>query len=638
MLPIVTIDFETHPIEQRPAYPPRPVGVAILEPGNSCTQPGYYMGFGHPKANNCTEEQAREELAWWFAEAEAGRVWLLFFNAKFDVAVACEGWGLPIPRWDVVHDAMYLAFLYNPHAKNLDLKSLAEDLLGWAPEERDAINDWVVERVKDLRKQYPDEKITVTKGKVAHLYRWFARVPCDVAAPYACGDTGRTRELFEFLYPKILAAGMGPAYDRLRRVTPIMAENERLGMPVDVERLQADCQKYAHALLTVEEAIRTYLGVPDLNLDADREVAAALQAADAVDPESWTLTTSGELSVAKVNLKPKHFRDPQLASALGYRNRLVTTLKMFMQPWLEQALKTGGTIHTNWNIARGGEGGTRTGRPSTNNHNFLNLSKDFETKKDGYVHPDFLDLPPLPKVRSYVMSDPGGVFCHRDFKGQELRVFAHFEGGALHKAYCDKPELDPHDEWVRPLMQEAAGREFDKTTIKVLNFQGLYGGGAPALAKALEISLDDAKALKVLHDEALPGRKELANTIKDVFSDGEPIMTWGGRLYHCEPASYSDRFKRWMTYEYKGINYVIQGSAADLTIQSIIDWYEDPRRDPRSRLLVQIYDEIDASLPADCWEEQMMVLREAMEKERLSVPMLSDAKAGPNWGALEKCA
>lgn len=631
MKPIVTIDFETLPIESRPHYPPRPVGVAILHPDGG----GGYSAFGHPIGNNRSEAEARAELAYWFDEARAGRVELLFFNMKFDLQVACEGWGLTMPPWHAVHDAMYLAFLNDPHAKKLDLKSLAEQLLNWPPEERDAINDWVVENVKELRKQYAPEKITVSKGKVAHLWRWYARVSGELAGAYANGDVYRTRALFDHLYARIVANGMLAAYDRLRQITPILMENERLGMRVDLPKLEADCVRYGDALLTVEAAIRQYLGVPDLNLDADIDMANALDAVGAVT--QWVLTESGEKSVSKVNLKPQHFVDSQLCSALGYRNRLKTALDTFMRPWLEQARKTGGTIHTNWNITRGDAGGTRTGRPSTSAHNFLNLSKDFETKKDGYVHPEFLDVPTLPLVRGYVLPDPGHVFLHRDFSGQELRVFAHFEAGELNAAYVANPKLDPHDEWVRPLMEKAAGREFDRTTIKVLNFQGIYGGGAPALANALDITVQEAKALKVEHDRALPGRKMVAETITAIFKRGEAIRTWGGRLYYCEPAGFSKKHKKHMSYEYKGINYEVQGSAADLTLESIIDWHNDPERDPRTRLLVTVYDEINISCPPEVEAQQMQVLKQNMEKDRLSVPMLSDGKRGFSWGALSKC-
>lgn len=643
MLPVVTIDFETHPIEDRPHYPPLPVGVSIRHPDGG----GGYLATGHPefpdvprRALNvlyATLEEAREELAYWFAEAEAGRAWLLFHNMKFDLSVACEGMGLPMPRWDVVHDTQYLLFLDNPHSKTLELKPAAKALLGIEPEERDAVNDWVVANIKELRKQYAPEKIPVTKGKVSNLFRWFSRAPAEVVGPYANGDTFRTYALFEHLYAKIIAADMGEAYDRLRRITPILMENERLGMRVDVEALEEDCQKYAHAFLTVEVAIRDYLEAPDLNLDADADVAAALVAADAIVEDGWTETKSGQLSMSKDNLKPKHFKDPQLASAMGYRNRLATALKMFMEPWLAQARETGGTIHTNWNITRGVGGGTRTGRPSTNNHNFLNLSKSFEDRTDGYVHPDFLALPALPLVRRYILPDVGHVFLHRDFSGQELRVFAHFECGDLHAAYLADPKTDPHA-LIGGKMSELMGLEFERTKVKVLNFQSMYGGGIPAIMAKLECSNAEAKEFKAFHDQALPGRKILADVLQSVTELGSPITTWGGRQYHVEEPSYSERFKRWMTWHYKLINYAVQGSAADLTLEAILDWHADPRRDPRCRLLVTVYDEADVSAPEDCWQEQMQVLKEAMEKQRLSVPMLSDGKFGPSWGRLTKCA
>jgi hypothetical protein len=68
---------------------------------------------------------------------------------------------------------------------------------------------------------------------------------------------------------------------------------------------------------------------------------------------------------------------------------------MFMEPWLDQASRNGGYITTNWNQTRGTDqgGGTRTGRPSTNKHNFLNVSKKWDGRDDQYEHPAFLNVP-----------------------------------------------------------------------------------------------------------------------------------------------------------------------------------------------------------------------------------------------------
>ena len=624
---IIVRDWESDPIAPRPHFPPRPVGLAVKDGYN----PGYYMAFGHPASNNCTYGDVLSVLRWAW---DSGRP-ILAHNVKFDTQMACEGAGMPPLPWQLQQDSMFLLFLNDPNAPALDLKATAEKILGWPAEERDAVSDWVWERRVELRKAYPAENINRSKGKVTNIYRWFSKVPGDVLAPYAIGDVERTFRLFEHLYPRVMAAGMGQAYDRERRFLQMCMENERLGMRVDVPKLSEDCSLFSDSLGEAEGVLRHRLNAPNINFDADEEVAEALSVNKIVDDDKWTLTESGQRSVSKDNLKPKHFNDPGVASALGYRNRLKTCLSMFMEPWLQQAQQTGGTIHTHWNQTRGEGGGTRTGRPSCNEHNFLNLSKDFEDKSDGYVHPDFLGLPNLPLVRRYVVPDEGHVFLHRDFKGQELRVFAHYEGGDLARAYISNPMLDPHQEWVKPMMEKAAGRTFDKTTVKVLNFQGLYGGGVPALMRKLDIPAGEAKALKQIHEKALPGKKSVEDEIKRVFKRGEPIITIGGRVNYCQPRGFSAKYGKVMDYEYRGLNTLVQGGAADLTKEVCVQWYEHADRD--ARFLVQVYDEINVSAPEEKAESQMKLLREIMEEERLSVPMRSDGKWGRSWGELQKC-
>jgi len=115
--------------------------------------------------------------------------------------------------------------------------------------------------------------------------------------------------------------------------------------------------------------------------------------------------------------------------------------------------------------------------------------------------------------------------------------------------------------------------------------------------------------------------------------EGEPIRTWGGRLYRCEPPGYSKKHKREMSFEYKLLNYLAQGSAADVTKEAIIR-YHQVRKD--GRMLVTVYDEINFSAQKRAGREERRRLREAMESVELEVRMTTTAKAGPNWGELEK--
>lgn len=629
MIPLcAVIDFETHPIDQDVAWkPPVPVGVVLKLPG----YPSRYLRWGHPSGNNTTYELAAMVLR---------KVWegphkLLFHNAKFDLSVATYHFGLPMPRWQDFHDTMFLAYLDNPHSRRMGLKELCADAFDWPADEKDAVGEWLWTNRAYVYAQ-TGRRLRRSNGKVSSQGEFYWLVPGDVLEPYAEGDTDRTEALFNHLYPSVLEEGMGPAYDRERQLLPILMENEREGIAVNAAALEDDLIFYEDAFVKAEEWLRAELRSPGLNFDADAEVGAALIRANALQGD-LVIGKNGNLSVSKVNLLPDNFKDVRLFQVLGYRNRLKTCMEMFMRPWLAQAQRRpDGRISTNWNQTRGGDGGTRTGRPSTTNPNFLNISKDFEGRPDGYTHPEFLGVPPLPLVRKYILPDAGHVFLHRDFDGQELRVFGHFESGKLHAAYLENPSLDVHTLVMGDIQRLSPNTKLDRTKVKIINFRTIYGSGVSGLAIALACDQATAKEFKAVHAKALPGMAILNDEIKRLVGRKKPIVTWGGRRYHPEPPVRDKDTGRMKDFVYKLLNYLVQGSAADLTKQAIIDWYNDPRRDPRVRFLVTVYDEINISAPIDCALEQMLLLKEVMERDRLSVPMLSAGKWGWSWGEVVK--
>lgn len=623
--PLVTvIDFETDPIQARPKYPPAPVGVSILPAGEKKAR---YYAWGHPAGNNCTKSQAQRALKLVWGDA------LLFQNAKFDIDVAQTHMGMgPVREY---HDTMFLLFLHDPHAPDLKLKEAAERILGEAPYERDVLKEWVMSHKKQIEEEF-GFKFTPKDWGGAIAY-----APGDIVGSYANGDSTRTLGLFKYLWPRIVERGMQDAYQREIELMPILLENERVGLRVDVDALRRDVGAYLQALEAADVWLRKRLKVGDLNLDNDGEIAAALSGAGIIADEDWAMTATGRRSVSKKFLLNEMFKDQKVASVLGYRNRLTTCLKMFMQPWLIQAeARPDRHISTNWNQVRQprgtSTGGTRTGRPSTADPNFLNLSKTWDNKDDGFVEPSkfprpFLSVAPLPLVRKYILPDKGETFCHRDYNGQELRILGHYEDGALLRAYQEDPTIDVH-QWVAEMIEEHAGLTYERHQVKVTNFRRIYGGGAPAMAQALHVSLEAAKQLLKAHGKALPGLGDLQKQIKALSDSGEPIVTYGGREYYVEPPGYSERFKRHMTYEFKLLNYLIQGSAADITKQAIIDYNNHPKR--TGRFLVTVYDEINVS--AKNVKHEMQVLRECMEAIPLDVLMLSDGKTGPSWGELAK--
>lgn len=624
--PVHGVDFETFPIQGRPEYPPRPVSMAIQSPGQR--KPVKWL-WGHPSGNNCTLADAKRALKAIWRPANQ----IVCHNAKFDVDVAETHMGVPRLPAEHVHDTMILAFLHNPHSRELDLKGLAETLLDMPPDERDAVAEWAKKnRIHCLQQHY-------MKPFKAGAYVAYA--PGEIVASYVGGDVERTMKLFKYYWPYIVKSGMLPAYRREQKVMRIFLDNERIGIRVDTEGMQRDIPLFRKGKEAADAWLRKQLKAPNLNIDSDQEFAEALSRAGIIADEDWVLTPTGQRSVAKGNLTPDMFQDQRVARAFGYRNRMMTVLNMFLEPWLEQAERRGDNhISTNWNQVRGAEGGTRTGRPSTSNPNFLNISKTWGVD-DGYEHPAHLRVRELPLVRKYLLPDLGESWLHRDYNGQELRLLAHFEDGPLMEAYQDNPWLDVHQH-VATLIEETTGLTFARKNVKIANFRIIYGGGATATAAGIGCSYQEAKELLDAHARALPsikGKGGVSEATKRMGKSGEPLITIGGRVYYCEPPGYNKKYKRHMTYEYKLLNYECQGSAADTTKEAMIAYDEHPKR--KGRFLVQVYDEMNASSGPDPVKE-MAVLREAMESvtERLSidVPMLSEGKLGPTWGDQEKFA
>lgn len=617
---VVTIDFETEAVAPRPEYPPEPVGCAI----KYGSEPSRYYAWGHPIGNNCTKEAGVREVRRAFARPEPK----LFHHAKFDLAVAYEKLGVPELRWDEVHDTTLLAYLHDPHNRDNGLKELAHSVLGWAPDERDEVAEWIWEHRAALVEEFGG-KITRAKKGDSSTGAWIGRAPGDIVGRYACGDTDRTYALFEHYMPKIAAAGMRRAYDRERQILPIFMENERIGMRVAVEVLGDDVRRYAPMKDIADDWLRKRLGQPELNVDSPDEFAEALSRAGVVDDDRWTLTATGKRSVAKNALRPDMYNDPEVASAYGYRQRLATCLDMFMTPWLAQAERRGGYISTNWNQTYGENGGTRTGRPSTSNPNFLNITKNFEDRDDGYSHPAHIGVAPLPLVRRYVLPDEDSLFLHRDFDGQELRIYAHIERGDLYRRYLANPRMKPHD-YIKGRVEELTGEPFSKTVIKNINFGKIYGAGLPRIAELLRSDISAARRFNDIHNRAMPDLEIVKQEIKAIALSGEPIRTWGGRLYYPETPRRVDGKMR--DFIYKLLNYEVQGSAADCTKEALIRWRNHPDRDPTDRFLVTVYDEINISGRKERWREAMRCLKEAMESIEIGVPMLSSPKAGPSWG------
>lgn len=636
---VTVIDFESEGIRARPRYPPKPVGFSIKTPADKKSR---YYAWGHPTENNCTLKEATRVLkaAW------VGEFPLLFQNAKFDVDVAQTHMGMPAYDWRNIHDTLYLLFLQNPHAATHSLKPSAERLLGMKPEEQDAVKEWLLANQDDLRHQGllpADVKLSQStsakpsaSGEPQYWAAWICLAPGKLVGTYADGDVIRTELLFKKLWPEIVDRGMQEAYDRERQLMPVLLKNERQGVRADRKLLESDCKLYQDSAALVDAWLRKTLRTKDLNVDSDAELAEALIRTGKADEGLFERTKTGKLSASKDSLLGA-VTDRRIMNVLQYRSMLMTRLKTFVLPWQLEATGSGGLVYPNWNQVRqpGGSGakGARTGRLSASR--FMNAPVGVGTSQHdslatvNYRHPDYVKgISILPAIRKYLLPDPGQLWAKRDYAQQELRILAHFEDNVLLQAFQKNPGLDMHT-YATELTEQQFGIKVGRTRMKTIGFSLLYGMGLGELASRLEMEVKEAKQLKEAYLSIFPGLKDLQDTLKGYAKQGIPLRTWGGREYFCEePRLILGRMR---TFEYKMINYLIQGSAADCTKQAIIN-YDAVAKD--GRLLITVHDEIDFSVHKKNLKSEMAILRDAMMDVKFDVMMMSDGKSGPDWANL----
>ena len=609
----ITIDFETHAIGPRPNYPPKPVGVAIMWPGRK----PHYHAWGHASNNNCTRGEAAIALtkAWGY---EGG---ILMHNAKFDLEVAQKEFGLSIPHWAKFHDTLLLAYLSDPRLPTFALKPLAEDLLKMPPTEQDEVRQWI-----------KDHGICSTKDWGAFI----CEAPGDLVGRYAIGDVERTAKLYDLLIKDVCHRKMGEAYDREKKLIPILMRMEQRGIHV-TPQLNEDLHKYMKVHTSVDAWIRKRLKAPSLAVDKDAELIEALVKVKKVDLARLGVTKTGEYRTDKLALA-NALTDDTLNAMLRYRGALSTALRTFMMPWNATAQASGGLVYVGWNqtrtFERGKPQGTVTGRLSSS-PNFQNIPKEFPPMfrhQGGRAYPKCpMELPPLPLVRDYLGPDPGHVLIDRDYSQQELRILGHFEDGSLKQAYCDEPWLDIHDH-AKKLIDRAMGTNVDRKHVKTTGFGMLYGMGIARLAASLKIDSQEARQLKQAYLNAFPGLRELQAGLRELSQNNQPLVTWGGRKYYCERPQIINGEVR--TFEYKMLNVLIQGSAADCTKEAVIRYDEIAPKG--HHLLLTVHDELLVSCPAREIKKGHQALREAMESVQFDVPMLTEGTAGTtSWGTMQ---
>ena len=382
---------------------------------------------------------------------------------------------------------------------------------------------------------------------------------------------------------------------------------ERAGIAVEAEALKTYGDQLAGRIRELETSIYEQAG-ETFNINSPKQLGVILF--EKMQLPGGKKTKTGYSTAADVleKLAQEH---PVVASVLEYRT--LAKLKSTYADGLAAFIAPDGRIHSTFNQTI-----TATGRISSTEPNLQNIPVRMELGR---------------MIRKVFVPKPGCVFVDADYSQIELRVLAHLYGDErLIQAYRDAEDIHritasqvfhiPFDE-VTPLQRRNA---------KAVNFGIVYGISSFGLSQDLSITRKEAAEYIERYFETYPGIKTfLDDTVAHAKEQGYVVTLFGRR--RPVPELSSSNFMQRQFGERVAMNSPIQGTAADIIkIAMIAVDKELTKRKMKSRLVLQVHDELLVEAWKEELEEVQAILKECMENAAtLDVPLDIDMHTGQSW-------
>jgi len=276
-----------------------------------------------------------------------------------------------------------------------------------------------------------------------------------------------------------------------------------------------------------------------------------------------------------------------------------------------------GRVHTTF-----GQTGTATGRLSSTNPNLQNIPIRTELGRE---------------IRAAFIAEPGHVLLAADYSQIELRLLAHYSKDKLlleaFRRGDDIHTLTASQLFgVPPLMVTPDHRR----QAKVVNFGIVYGLSAFGLSQQLGIEPGEARKFIDAYFEKYAGVRAFIDATIEQTRRDQKVKTLFGRIRPIPDINSKNATQRGFA-ERTAVNTPLQGTAADLIKLAMIRIDEEIRkRGLRSRMTLQVHDELVFEVPESEVEAMKPLVREHMEEAHsLEVPLLVEVGVGPNWRDME---
>jgi len=442
------------------------------------------------------------------------------------------------------------------------------------------------------------------------LRRFNLKLSGDLAE--AADVTGRLTTAFR---EEIKQAGLTKLYDEIDLpLVPVLARMEQAGVKIDTAALSKMSIELEREIAVKEKEIHQIAGA-EFNVGSPRQLGDVLFNRMNL-PKPVKYGKGRTISTAVDVLETLAEDYPIARMVLDYRQ--LTKLKSTYVDTLPALIdRTTGRLHTTF-----AQTGTATGRLSSANPNLQNIPIRTELGRG---------------IRAAFIAEPGHVLLTADYSQIELRLLAHFSRDPLlveaYRRGDDIHTLTASQVFgVPPLMVTPDHRR----QAKVVNFGIVYGLSPFGLSQNLGIEPAEAKQFIANYFEKYAGvRAFIDKTLEEARRDLK-VKTLHGRIRPIPDINSKNSNQRGFA-ERTAVNTPLQGTAADLIKVAMIriDAALQERK-LKSRMTLQVHDELVFEVPEEEVDTMQPLVREQMEKvHALAVPLLVEMGVGPNWRDLD---
>lgn len=450
---------------------------------------------------------------------------------------------------------------------------------------------------------------TYTYEQLAEVYLGGELPAAEEGEELAVMHASAARALVEPLTKAMEEHGVKRVYDEIDLpLVAVLCAMERTGAAIDVEHLGELGKVAQDRLDELTGKIYTLVG-EEFNIDSPKQLAHELFEVMHLTPtkknqRGYSTDASVLKELAKVSEVP----------ALVLRYRELSKIKTTYIDALPRLRAFDGRLHTQFN-----ETVTITGRLSSSEPNLQNIPVRTEFGR---------------RIREcFVPLHDDWLFMSADYSQIELRLLAHLSqdeamiaafnsGEDFHANTASRVFGVPLDEMTPAL----------RTRAKAVNFGIVYGQQSFGLAQSLDIPRKEAQEIIDLYFAAYPGvRRYLDDVVEQAGETGYAETMFGRRRYIPDLKAKNARQRHFG--ERTAMNHPMQGSAADI-IKIAMNRVADRMLAEgfEARLMIQVHDELDFSVPKKEVEPLSALVREVMENVcELSVPLLVDVSTGVNW-------